>query len=461
MKQLLTDNEHVQVAKSGFWTNRKWFTFVALFLLAWIGLYLFAHLEKVHGGYQYTRFTTPQIQQINRILYENNQNNTVDNKAENATAVVEYDTVSNDSIIEVSRPVAAKQIAPANICDDSCHISKAMIYIRSEFDNKINEDQLSVIRQYISSFGSQEVGLFLAEIKVKIKSYFWLTGPFVYLEVVFWVIIGVACSILFAIGNSSREKGTTVAFSDKDIPYQIAKLFYAPCCTIILVLSYNYIKHRNVIEVNTNEGMIVFSFISGLFSGRLMSLLERFKDVLLPEHTVTAPATPLNSNLQYNGIGAIAAPAPQMPSPKAITTFKSISEEEQEDSRHEEEGDDEDTVPTTQEDIKQVAVELKLDVGGLFEEEKEELLATGFSTAVVTLHNVNGKEILTLKYADGNSRDTFVVDNVKPGIYIARSTMTRKLSDNYVINLFGERTAYFTHENNDIELYIKRYEAID
>lgn len=454
MKQLLTDNEHGQPAKSGFWTNRKWFTFVALFLLAWIGLYLFAHLEKVHGGYQYTRFTTPQIQQINRILYENNENNTDGNKAENATAVVEYDTVSNDSIIEISRPVAAKQIAPANVCDDSCHIAKAMIYIRSEFDNKINEDQLNVIRQYIGSFGSQEVGLFLAEIKVKIKSYFWLTGPFVYLEVVFWVIIGVACSILFAIGNSNRTNGTSVAFSDKDIPYQIAKLFYAPCCTIVLLLSYNYIKHRNVIEVNTNEGMIVFSFIAGLFSGRLMSLLERFKDVLLPEHTVTAPVAAFNSNMQYNGIGAIAAPAPVAPAPKAVaTTFDSTHEEE--------EGEQEYVVPITQEDIKQVTVALQLDTAGLFEEEKEELLTIGFSTAVVTLHNVNGKEILTLKYADGNSKNAFVVNNVKPGIYIARSTMTKKLSDNYVINLFGERTAYFTHENNDIELYVKRYEAID
>jgi len=435
--------------QDGYWTNRKWFTFVALFLVLWIGLYLFAHLGRVHSGYQYSKFTTPQIQQINRILY-NNDIPATENKVDNSSVVVmEYDTLKNDSIIEVSHPITANTSPVANICDDSCHVSKAMIYITSEFDNRIKEDQLNVIRQYISSFGSYEVGVFLSEIKVKVKSYFWLTGPSVYLEIVFWVIIGVACSILFAIGNASRNNSTTaIAFNESEIPYQVAKLFYAPFCTIIMVLSYNYIKHRNVIEVNTNEGMIVVSFIAGLFSGRLMSLLERFKDVLLPEHTITAPNPEYNnSDVHYNGIGAIAAPVQNF-GHAHITQ----SEEEEEDI---------DLVESIPEDIKEVTIELKLEVSGLFEEEKNELLANGFSAAVVTLHNVNGKDILTLKYAGGDAGYTFISNNVKPGIYIARSTMTQKLIDNYIINLFGEKTAYITHENNNIELYIKRYEAVD
>src|SRR5690606_31294737 len=95
-------------------------------------------------------------------------------------------------------------------------------------------------------------------------------------------------------------------------------------------------------------------------------------------------------------------------------------------------------------DIKEVEIDLKLDTHGLFEEEKNELLAVGFSKAVVTLHNVNGKDIITAKKASERTTSEFVATNVKPGIYIARATLSQRLGDDYIINLFGEKTAYIT-----------------
>ena len=115
---------------------------------------------------------------------------------------------------------------------------------------------------------------------------------------------------------------------------------------------------------------------------------------------------------------------------------------------------------TEPEAIPEVMVLLNLDVSGLYEEERNEIIGIGFANAVVTLHNVNGRDVVTAKKSDDRYTASFIAANVKPGIYITRCTLTQKLSDDYIVNLFGEKTAYITNENKNLELYIKKYEAI-
>jgi len=427
--------ENGNIAGASFWTIRKWFAFLGLFLVFWIGFYLYTHY--IRNGYQYYRFTTQQLQQLGNILYQGSDAPAA-NLSLHDTTITQFISSRGDTLYDTVVHTRPQSAGTSGICNDSCRINKAMLYIRSEFDNKIKDDQLSIIRDYLGSFSSQEVLSFLAQYRIKVKCYFWLTGATVYFEVVYWVIIGVICSSIFALGNMSRLGKTRI--ESKDIAYDIAKLFYAPCCTIILLLTYNYIKHRNVIEVNTNEGVIVFSFIAGLFSGRVMSLIERVKDVLIPEglsQQITTVATPVtviepveNRSLTLPG--------------------KRMASEEKTQHAYEE-----------PEIIKDVIVDLKLDASGLFEEEKNEILAIGFANAVVTLHNVNGKDIITARKTEEEGAFVFSAHDVRPGIYITRATLTQKLSDDYIINLFGEKTAYITDENNGVELYIKKYEAID
>jgi len=428
-------------ASAPFWTVRKWFAFLALFLILWIGLYLYTHY--IRAGYQYYRFTTEQLQQLNRILYQKDITAPAPEKVQVVDNTIRR-TISakGDTILDSSshtRPQPAV-LADQNICNDSCRIHKAVLYMRSEFDDRIKEEQLNIIQDYLSSFSSQEVISFLAQVKLRVRCYFWLTGATVYFEVVFWVIIGVICSSIFMLGNMNRLGQTR--FEANDIPYQVAKLFYAPFSTIIILLTYNFIKHRNVIEVNTNEGLIVFSFIAGLFSGRMMSLLERFKDVLIPENTgistPTAAMPPQVPHVEYTDNRSAAIPGRRS---SAVEEKHHVYEEP--------------------EMIKEVNVDLKLDASGLFEEEKNEILEIGFANAVVTLHNVNGKDIITARRVEEDGVYVFIAHDVKPGIYITRATLTQKLSDDYIINLFGEKTAYITDENNGVELYIKKYEAID
>jgi hypothetical protein len=427
-------------AQASFWTIRKWFAFLALFLVFWIGFYLYTHY--IRNGYQYYRFTTQQIQQLSTILYQGNTAPGAMAAPVTDTTIKQLISARGDTLYDtiVHTRVQASTASGLSICNDSCRINKAMLYIRSEFDNKLKDDQLNIIRDYLGAFSSQEVLSFLAQYRLHVKCYFWMTGATVYFEIVYWVVIGVICSCIFALGNMSRQGKRRLDSSD--IAYDIAKLFYAPCSAIILLLSYNFIKHRSVIEVNTNEGVIVFAFLAGLFAGRVMGLLERFKDVLIPE----------NFSLQPGGTGIAAPPAVAEPveTRSAAMPGKRIVTEEKQHHAYEE-----------PEIIKEVNVDLKLDASGLFEEEKAEILEIGFANAVVTLHNVNGKDIITARRVEEDGAYLFVAHDVKPGIYITRATLTQKLSDDYIINLFGEKTAYITDENNGVELYIKKYEAID
>jgi len=436
-------------SQGGYWTARKLFASLSVFLIIWIGVYLFAHTEAVHSGYMNLKFNPAQIQEINRILYAKDETH-------EENIITTYDTLNTKkdsagkNVTTSAQPVSVtRYITYSNRCDDSCRVNKAMLYIRSEFDNSIKPDQIAIIKEYIGSFSAQEVGAYLVNLKLKVKSYFWLTGSFIYVEMVFWSIIGVICSILFTIGASARTSSKADSYlSINEILYQVAKLFYAPFCTIVIVLCYNYIKHRNVIEVNTNEGMMVFSFVTGLFSGRMMNMLERFKDLLLPENIIVDHESTQKPAMKLQPVRDIHAETEErrsmpVPQPEYMTETAGYG------------NDKSDTV------IDNVMIELKLDISGLFEEERMEIIKAGFDKAVVTMHSVNGKALVTARKTGESDIPSFLANNVEAGIYIIRCTLTQKLSDEYVMNLFGEKTAYITRDNKDIELYIKKYEAID
>ena len=511
------DEKNFSGPSSLFWTAGRWFIALIFILFASIGLYLYAHMDQQRTGYQVTQFSSSHIDQLNRILYNAQLPMT---PAPQVQDIVRADTTADSTKRDSIKAVMAtesQQTLGSQVCDDTCRINKAMLYVRTEFDNRLHTDQEDIIKAYIRTFSAQEVGSYLAQLKLKVSSYFWLSGPFMYLEMIFWVIFGVICSNLFMLGVLGRTRGFA-AFDPREVPYQVAKFFYAPFCVIILILAYNYIKHKDVLEVHATEGMIVFSFIAGLFSGRMMSFLERFKDALLPENvktTAAAPvapaAVPVASMAKQAAQPVVAKKAAEpkpvvKPEPKVEETKEAAPKTETQESiaaaepekpmindlykaaetatpseqkelqalsesmafiaedHHTEEPETVEAEPEPiiqPEAIEQVVVMLNLDVSGLYEEEKTEIIDIGFANAVVTMHNVNGKDVVTARKSDDKYTASFVASSVKPGIYIVRCTLTQKLSDDYIINLFGEKTAYVTNENRILELFIKKYEAID
>lgn len=445
----LSEKDNISLFKAGYWTAKKWFTLLVIILVIWTGIYIVAHSSSGFKGYEYTRFTTSEIKQINRIL-----NPELIAAGHAKTNNLPPATDSNGIII--SEPVTAEQNNIAAPCDLPCRINKATFFINGEFDNKIMPGQLNEIRNYINTFGPQEAGIFLVDYKVKVLSYFWLTGRMAYLEIVFWTIIGVLCSLLFAIGSVVRKKSDEQDFNSNEIIYQVAKIFYAPFTAIIIILAYTYVTSGLTLNINAGEGIIVFAFITGFYSGRVMNFLDKLKQLLIPggynnnnneatekyirEQLAKAPKPFVNPLLQGETIGS-----PTAAKADAVT------------------GEDYEYIPekkTDDKEISEVDIDLKLDLNGLFDTEKEELQKVGFNRAIVTLHNVNGKDIIPAKRNEKNP-SRFIAHGVKPGIYIARATLSQRLKDDYIINLFGEKTSYVTIDKPGLELFVKKYESVD
>ncbi len=450
-------NKKIGFLDANYWTARKWFTLIVVLLLVWTGVYLFAHSKYGYKGYEYAHFTTAQVKQISRIL-----NPDLYNRNQFASSGTNSNSISSNSsdVATVSSPDIPneEQAVTLAACDLACRINKAELFIKSEFDNMIIPGQLNEIKQYINTFGPQEVSIYLVDYRLKVNSYFWLTGAMVYTEIIFWVIIGVLCSLLFSISSVARKTRADEnnGFNSQEIIYQVAKLLYAPFIAIVLVLAYSYYKDGTTLNINTSEGVIVFAFITGFYSGRVMNFLDRLKQLILP-----AAYDGKESSVPETNTAAVQEPKPfinpllQEEKSQLQTTGIAVDKN----------GEIIETVinkkPADDREIGEVDIDLRLDGSGLFDDEKSELQELGFNRAIVTLHNVNGKDIIAAKRVSDKNPARFIANGVKPGIYIARATLSQRLKDDHIINLFGEKTSYVTVDKPGLELYVKKYESVD
>ncbi len=432
------------VFRAEYWTIGKWFSFLIIFTAAWASIYFAVHSDYGVQGHEYTNFNIQQVRQINRILTSNaGLTNIQQASAEQPVNFIDS-SVSNVNTTPNEVPIVAMG------CDINCRAEKVLLYVNSEFDGKVAPEQLQSLKQYIGTFAQQDVGIFLADYKLKVRSYFWLAGPLIYAEVVFWVVIGVLCSVLFATGNALRRKNKR-GFDNKEIMYQLAKFFYAPFLAVVILLAYNYFNKNTTLSTSLGQGIIVFAFIAGFFAGRFMNFLDRLKHMILPSGN--------EDDEQGATANAIAGtPAQQIPVTADVGQIEAV-----EAMTVNENGELNPIIQQKKNDgeLVDVEVEVKLDISGLFDEEREDIMKRGFSKAIVTLHNVNGKEIIPAKKTLDKDNAIFTAYNVKPGIYIARATLSQKLQDEHIINLFGERTTYITADKPGLELYIRKYELVD
>lgn len=425
-----------------YWTIGRWFSFLIIFTAAWAGIYFASHSEAGIPGYEYATFNTEQVRQINRILTSNA-----------GPMRIAQDNQQPATFIDSSVSISPSQNELNNLntisgCDINCRAEKVLLYVNSEFDGKVTPEQQQSLKQYISTFAQQDVGIFLADYKLKVRSYFWLAGPLIYGEVVFWVVIGVVCSLLFGTGNALRRSGKR-GFDNKQIMYQVAKLFYAPFLTIVILLAYNYFNRNTTLSTSLGQGIIVFAFIAGFFAGRFMNFIDRLKHLILP-----------GSANENEMAFANAHHTQQIPVTANVGQIEAV-ERMKVDENGELTHDVEVAPRANNADEINVEIEVKLDASGMLEEEKESILAKGFAKAIITLHNVNGKEIIPAKKTGTDEAPVFTAYNVKPGIYIARATLSQKQHDDQIVNFFGERTTYVTADKPGLELYIRKYELVD
>lgn len=459
------------------WSARQWLAFFGMLLFAWSILYLVAHSRYGVQGYEHTQFSDADIRHINSILVSANTQETIFSDY----AVKHKVSNANDGFLDAYPGDTTQPIPYASDYPETTYLNnqpedierkervrKAMVYIGSQYGSRVDDEQMQNIERYIYTFNGREAGIFLADFHLKVKSFFWLAGAMVYAEIVFWTIFGVLCSLLLFVGNYIR-RGDDV---QRDILYQAARLLYAPFAGMILVLTYSYLKGGSSLDIKPNEGIIIFAFLLGFYSGTVMEWLDRLRAIIF-----NAPMPQRNGMPAYGSYNGAPQAQPQEEHAQPVGKVpvqQPVLEDDDEDEEPEveyfEEAPKKKETPATEtakrvnlndnNELEEVELDLKLDFSGLFDEERAQLQRLGFSKAIVTLHNVNGKDIIPAKKLN-EDMTTFIAHDVKPGIYIARATLSQRLKDDQIINLFGEKTAYITEEKPGLELYVKKYEATD
>jgi len=324
---------------NGIWdfksyNERTWFRDLIFIFLSVLSSYVATHLLFVNGksNYEYTKLNQDQMQFISRIYldYEQSQKSAttsdgagntkpvnkpgapsaVGSQANNGNAQVQpkgaaklpNPKASSDQTITNPKPnqttAGKKAVKDTCLSKDTCPCIRVMEYLNNIFEKQLDTAQYRRIKELLSQCSSQEATAFLNGTRFKVHSYFWLVGPSVYWEVVYWSLFGVLCSLLFILGavgsNATTDLGNPQSqFDSSEILGQVAKMLYAPVCTLVVVFGYNFFSGQNVVNIDANKGLIVFAFIGGFYSSRVISLMDRLKDVLLPNSgSASLPPTP-------------------------------------------------------------------------------------------------------------------------------------------------------------------------
>jgi len=132
------------------------------------------------------------------------------------------------------------------------------------------------IRSYASTGYSFE---FLSQTRLQVKSFFWLSGNYIYWEIIFWTLFGVLCNLFYHVSEAKR-KGI---YRKEESYVHFSKLMYAPLISIVIYLSIdNILGTQNNSTSEHKNSLLVLSFVLGFFTGRTIELLNRLKDLILP-----------------------------------------------------------------------------------------------------------------------------------------------------------------------------------
>lgn len=388
----------------GFWEFKKygeseWFKFQIITLIALALLYLLLHFVWVwvnkDAGYEYKKLDKDQLQQINIIYFDAANRN-------GAGAPVERD--SSAAISQDAPP--QRQALDTNM---RLRSQRAIDYIYNQFNDKVDSAQIAGIRLYLYSSLPVEAVSFLGNVRFRVKSYFWLVGPEVYFEIIFWSWFGVIASLLFNLSVIIRKRtddpnNPKSVFDSSEIPYQVAKFFYAPLATLAIVLGYNFFSDQNIADISSSKGVIVFAFIGGFYCSRLIAFLDRLKEVLLPVS------------------GSADAPA-QNPS----------------------------TAPLLQ----NIKLDLELDEETIPAEMINDLAEGGFDGATVTLQHDETGEIVTAEKPVEDQASTFTVASIKPGSYTIKALLSKEVNGQ-PINLHAEQKEELKTSESVVTVLLKK-----
>lgn len=156
--------------------------------------------------------------------------------------------------------------------NDSIRKAAIIDFLKKEYELNDTSD----IIVFIKNSDLKTIQSFLPHYPIKTKSFFWLDGNRILLEIVFWSLFGLISNLLFSALSAK-------VFDPKKIPEQIGKFIYTPFLAIIIYLSIDLLSSSNTPTYESfGKGVIVLAFILGFYTRRAIVLLGRVKDLILP-----------------------------------------------------------------------------------------------------------------------------------------------------------------------------------
>ncbi len=156
----------------------------------------------------------------------------------------------------------------------------------------IDLSETKKLKEFITVMDLNNIKPLLSKYPIRIHSLFWLGNKWIYLELTFWALFGVLANLLYNVAEQIRNK----SFTKYEIPVHVAKILYSPFCVIIIYICYNTINEQPH-DIQYTLYSLAVAFLLGFFSGRMIDLLNRIKDLLLPlgksstDNTTGATAT--------------------------------------------------------------------------------------------------------------------------------------------------------------------------
>lgn len=387
------------------WKEHQWFWALVGALLTIVLSYLLLHHfgdSHFKSNYEFAVLTENQKEQINEMLNADSLSAELKNIE---TAAAGEDPVKNEQIKKLL-------LAHKQHCTTSTKTREKIIsYLYNEFYKELDTLQVERISDYIDISTTAETRRFFKTVRLRVHSNFWLIGPMVYWEIVFWSWFGVLCNLIFSFTliakNSTTDPNNPFSvFDSSELPSQVAKLLYAPMCTLIIVFGYNYFAGQ-VVDVESSKGVIVFAFIGGFYSSRLIALLERLKEVILPG----------NANATTNPPAA----------------------------------------PSGRIDVEDLTIMLDLD-SSITGELRNDILEMGLGAAKVTLEPLHGGETITAPTTGEDQDSIFAVKKLSSGIYQITAEWAQDINGEH-INLEGSLKAGITVSQATINITVSKSES--
>ncbi len=288
--------------KAASWTGSGWLITLCILLLIVGGTYIIAHCMSKNGK-EYVQLDKTQLKVIKKILDDNPTNPKGDDQGTKPVTDPKDTANGNDpkqpepeknNVVFKTRAVRTGFIAQ--------YLQDEYVFPPLKGASANAPSELTNLIAILEKMSDTVVYDYLSDKKILVASPFWLTGGDVYIESFWWSLLGVLVSLIFYVSTANSnsltprkdENNDIGIFDPAAIPNQVAKMFYAPAVTIVLVLAYHFLKdsNNNMVDISVNKGLIVFSFIAGFYSGRLMKFLDKLKELLLPISSAASPSAP-------------------------------------------------------------------------------------------------------------------------------------------------------------------------